>query len=473
RLEALHNYNILDTLPEQCFDDITLLASTICATPVSLISFIDKDRQWFKSETGLGMDATSRDSAFCAYALHQPNELLNVPDASCDERFADNPLVTGAPHIRFYAGAPLVTPSGEVLGTLCVIDQRTRELTETQQQALRALARQTMAQLDMRRKTVEMADHMALHVQTQAALRDSERRFQAFMDRSPLTAFLKDEHGRYIYVNEPFLKRVRHERDLVIGHDDFELWPDIAPLLHERDLQVLAGNEVIGMVERALDSNGNTSYFQIYKFPLPLGGGGRVMVAGIGLDVTQNKLYEQQLEETQHQLEAALEYVRAQSLRDGLTELHNRRAFDLKMTEEYQRAQRYHLPLSVIMLDVDHFKSFNDEFGHPEGDELLQNIARQLQDSARTHDFVARYGGEEFVVILPNTAEDGACVLAERFRQAVSSMYCQQRTVTISLGVAVLTPKLDNEQAFIAAADKALYEAKRSGRNTVKVAPQE
>ncbi len=149
RLEALYDYRILDTLPESSYDDITRLAAEICGTPVALVSLVDSDRQWFKSKLGLVVSETSREVSFCAHAILGA-DLLIVPDAGQDQRFADNPLVTGAPHIRFYAGAPLITSTGEVLGTLCVIDRERRTLSSGQQQSLRALSRQVMAQLELR-----------------------------------------------------------------------------------------------------------------------------------------------------------------------------------------------------------------------------------------------------------------------------------------------------------------------------------
>lgn len=182
RLDALIRYEILDTDAEELFDSIAEVAATICDVPIALISLIDKDRQWFKAKVGLDARETPREYAFCAHAILDPEELLVVPDATEDPRFSNNPLVTGAPDIRFYAGAPIVTSDHQALGTLCVIDRKERELTERQRHALQQLSKQVCANLELRlaRKKLEQ-------------LNESKNRFFSILAhdlRSPIASIL-------------------------------------------------------------------------------------------------------------------------------------------------------------------------------------------------------------------------------------------------------------------------------------------
>ena len=190
RLAALRRYRILDTEPEQRFDDLALLASHICGTPMALITLVDEHRQWFKARVGVSVAETSRAISFCTHAI-QERDLFVVCDATTDERFRDNPQVTGDSHIRFYAGAPLVTPDGHALGTLCVVDRTPRTLSPEQVQALDALRRQVESQLELRlnlyalEQALEERDRIEGHqralIADLRAAHDNVRRLSALM----------------------------------------------------------------------------------------------------------------------------------------------------------------------------------------------------------------------------------------------------------------------------------------------------
>jgi hypothetical protein len=152
RQRRLDGYRVVDTLPEAAYDDIARLAAEVCDAPMALVSLIDRDRQWFKARQGLDTAQTPRDIAFCDHAIREPTKIMEVRDAATDERFRANPLVTGKPDIRFYAGVPLVTPDGAAIGTVCVLDNEPRSLTDAQRAGLASLARLTMTLLEARRR---------------------------------------------------------------------------------------------------------------------------------------------------------------------------------------------------------------------------------------------------------------------------------------------------------------------------------
>lgn len=156
RLKLLESYSILDTLPEIDYDNLTAIASEICNTPISLVSLIDSKRQWFKSHHGLNVSETPKDYAFCAHAIIDPNDIFIVQDTRKDERFFDNPLVTGDPNVIFYAGVPLVGANNLPIGTLCVLDHKPKLLSQTQILALKALANQVMNLLELRKTKAQL-----------------------------------------------------------------------------------------------------------------------------------------------------------------------------------------------------------------------------------------------------------------------------------------------------------------------------
>jgi diguanylate cyclase (GGDEF)-like protein len=342
RLKALQEYKVMDTLPEQAYDNFTKLAALICSTPIALITLLDEERQWFKSRIGLESSEIPREAAICNHTIMMPDNIMVINDATHDPRFINNPLVASEPNIRFYAGVSLVTSSGEALGTICVMDNKPREITQEQLDALQVLSREVMGQFELRRG--------------------------------------------------------------------------------------------IATLERS---------------------------------VLKQEQYIDQLQDYQRELEKVRADFENQSLTDPLTGVHNRRSFDSRFEEEFLRAQRYKVACSLILVDIDYFKQYNDTFGHTAGDEALKAVATLLKADVRIHDLVARYGGEEFAIILPNTDIKGAMVMGERFRRSIQRAAWKHKQLTISVGVGSLRDGTQKPIDLLKESDMALYKAKQSGRNLV------
>lgn len=308
RLETLKSLNILDTPPEERFDRLTRMAKRMFGVPIAVVSLVDKNRQWFKSCVGLSVSETPRDISFCGHAI-LGNEIFIIPDATKDERFADNPLVSDEPNIRFYAGCPLRSPNGSRLGTLCIIDQKPRNLNETDLETL-------------------------------------------------------------------------------------------------KDLASMAESELVAVQLATLDE---------------------------------------------------------------LTDITNRRGFMLLAQHSLNLCARQGIPVSLAFLDLNEFKSINDNFGHAEGDRALTAFADQIKSTCRNSDLFARLGGDEFVVLLTSTSKKLAKDIIARLGQSLEK-YNQEANrgydISFSYGIVEFNPdKHHAVEALLADGDSLMYERKKKGSN--------
>ncbi|HZT42560.1 MAG TPA: diguanylate cyclase [Chthonomonadaceae bacterium] len=603
RLKTLRRYTILDTAPEAAFDDIVRLAAQLCRTPVAFLGLMDADRLWLKAQIGLHTTEIPRHETFCAQTLLQ-KELLRVPDARKDSRFARLPLTASRSGFRFYAGVPLIAPNGHALGTLGVMDPTARDLNPEQVESLLALARQTLALLELRRRTARPARARRSAQPGETAL-SGDARVRDILESLTDGFIALDRKWRYTYINanaarlidlppEEFLGKViwdvfpetigtpyyealhramREQKPVHFedyygmrgGWFEYHVYPTKEGLaIYGRDVtkrkraedalreseerfasvirsmkeglilvdsdgiirlcnrsaeQILglSARQVIGHKARTLpwrmiheetaEFSGEAPavllslctgitlpdvtmaiptpeakllWISVNSTPLFRAGETQPYAAlATFTDITERKQNEQGLKQIMNQMDdyrmklqrqkLELETVNARlsalASSDGLTGLKNRRAFRETLRHEFDYALRYRTPLSLILVDVDHFKEYNDAFGHPAGDEVLVRVAWILQANARSTDFVARYGGEEFIIVLPNTDRFGAITLAERFRLAIETASWNGHMVTASFGIASLTLTTTDPALLIGEADAALYASKKGGRN--------
>jgi diguanylate cyclase (GGDEF)-like protein/PAS domain S-box-containing protein len=444
RLAALNAYNILDTEPDAVLDELVKLAAYICATPIAAISLIDEKRQWFRAAKGLNVPQTSRDVAFCAHTILQDDVML-VPDALLDERFFDNPLVVSTPNIRFYAGMPLITDSGEHLGALCVIDRSPRELSAEQLSALHILTKSIMEHLNLR-LAHQRAQQQIEQLQLAAAI------FEASSESMIVT----DAQNHIVTVNPAFVRSSGYTPQEVIGRDPQLL--DSArhePVFYTQMQQALDttghwDGELWRQRKSGEEYAESTSINTLYNTD----GSKRLHVA-ISSDITEKK--------------RANELIWKQANYDLLTQVPNRRLFQDRLQHGIKAAQRAQQSLSLLFIDLDNFKEINDQHGHNVGDAVLVEVASRLKQCVREADTVARMGGDEFTVILAQIKDAAySAKIAENIIQKLAQAFVyegQQLMISASIGIAVYPRDTADADTLLNHADSAMYAAKHAGKN--------
>lgn len=319
RINALRSYDILDTLPELDFDNITQLAAEICQTPISLVSLVDENRQWFKSNHGLEARETLRDYSFCAHAILNPTETFIIPDSREDERFSQNPLVTGDPNVIFYAGTPLVDENGFALGSLCVIDNIPKELTESQKSALKILARQVVNLLTIRKQNKELKQNdlrqraeIAEQIKMRAALAESEARFRSLIDQAPVATCLFIGKQLVIELANDLMLSYWGKDSSAIGKPLAEVLPE---LKEQAFLDILNTVLITGEPYRAVNMHVElivggvlkSHYFDFTYQPVRNKDGEVYGVMDMAIDVTDRVLAQQKIDEAQRQILSSFE----------------------------------------------------------------------------------------------------------------------------------------------------------------------
>nr|WP_239988165.1 diguanylate cyclase [Pseudomonas syringae] len=443
RIRILNAFSLMDTPPEHEYDQIVQMASRIFDAPIVLISLVHRDRQFFKARVGLDVCETGRDVSFCNFALMGRYVFL-VPDALQDERFSSNALVVGAPYIRFYAGAPLITPSGHVLGSLCLIDNKPREtFSERDQLILQDLAVMVIERMELRRLELENED--------------SHARFMNITSTSPDAIICSDSKNRIISWNNSAELIFGHRSEDAMGKPlDIIIPPEMRSRHHAGLSRVSAGGpaSIIGKSINltAIHRDGHTIPIELSLSQWTYAG--EPQFGAIIRDITQRV-------EADKLLKHAAEY-------DHLTGLANRSTLKRRIKE----ACGAQLSAAILLIDLDGFKDVNDTLGHAAGDFVLQVTSLRLRENVPASHMVARLGGDEFVVFLSDTADpDNAtrlgleliAVIEEPIEFEDNSIY-----IGASIGVSVRSGCDYDEEQMLGNADLALYQAKSDGRSLVR-----
>lgn len=430
RLDAVRACGLSPGRSNPAFDGIAEVAATTLRAPIALVSIVDEAEQWFAARVGLAAASTPRDVSFCAFAIQHPEQVFVVPDAHLDVRFRDNALVTGEPHIRFYAGAPIRSEDGLGLGSLCIIDTVPRPdgLSPEDRRVLELLARQVEQQLELLRYAAALDRTTAALARRERAL-DNERGFlSAALGNLAEGVVACDADGHLTVFNAATERMHGLPADTELEPSEwtehYNLYePDgSTPLPPERLplLRALAGEEVRDQ-DVVIAPRGGPPVLvscsgQAFHSP-----DGKLLGAVVTMqDVTERRRYE--------------EHLRHSAEHDPLTGLANRASLDRRLADALAGAGWDRTALCFV--DLNGFKQVNDELGHVVGDRVLAAVASRLERAVKASDTVARYGGDEFVLLLEDVSESAVAAVTARVHEVLREpLRIGRRTITVGAAV--------------------------------------
>ena len=460
RLSTLRGLNLLDTPAEERFDRLTRIAKRLFNVPMVMIVLIDSDRQWFKSAIGLDAKETPRSVSFCGHTILD-DQILILNDTHLDHRFADNPLVTGSPHIRFYAGRPINAANGEPVGTLCIADDKPRQFDPTNIRLMNDLVELIEKEANfpdlkilnnrLMRSEQDLLDSLLQLRNNERHERSRNKSLELISRGYPLHEVLNSIVSETESCNPNTIARIdlgTHNNESAQGLEGKQADP-----ARKREIQNYWSEQITS-------ANGELL--------------GHLTVVAIQRE-NSSKVKPQFLEESAILASIAIErdqsdqMIWKQANYDSLTGLPNRNLLRERLGQELNKARRHRLQLALLFIDLDHFKQINDTLGHHKGDELLSQVGSRLNGCMRDSDTVARLGGDEFTVIAVELSSDEDVKriadkvieeLSREFQLGEESAY-----LSASVGIAFYPDHGDDMDELIRSADRAMYEAKNSGRN--------
>jgi len=439
RLAAVEEYDLSSPFGEQAYGPILDLARHVFDVPTAFVSLLGRDRQILPFRRGLDLCETSREVSFCAHAIFN-EAMLVVLDATLDPRFADNPLVTGEPHLRFYAGMPLFSPSGHAIGSFCIADIKPHNaFGKEQRERLQELAAIVLDRLELRR--------------VDAARQVGQARFESIASTSPDGIICANASGLITFWNAAAERLFGYSSTEALGHSIDLIVPERMRKGHERGLDRVAKGGSPQLVGRTVELTARRR--DGTEFPIELSLSMWQEGTGIGFgsivrDITQRRANEENL-------------IRLAHL-DPLTELPNR----VVLRRRVEQLASSSAKAALLLVDLDGFKNVNDDLGHTIGDAVLRQVAERLLSGVRPTDTVARLGGDEFAIVLPDTSSaDEADEVAQTLIHKISRpMTVDGRRVNVcaSIGSAIYPDDGANTDELLSSADLALYQAKKEGR---------